>query len=76
MSKTKMAATGQGYLGEIMIHRLTRGIGVAENVTEGNSGWPPQINSKLKDGSVKNGMLSVFRKPGGTGRENFSTEQN
>lgn len=72
MGKTKIPATGEGYLGEIMVHRLTRNIGVVETVIEGKAGWPPQITLKFKDGSVKKGKLSDFRDPSGTERENFS----
>jgi len=63
MGKTKIPATGEGYLGEIMVHRLTRAVGVVDGVTEAKSGWPPQITLKLKDGSVKKGKLSDFREP-------------
>ena len=51
MGKTKIPATGEGYLGEIMVHRLTRNIGTVETVIEGKAGWPPQITLKFKDGS-------------------------
>ena len=63
MSKAKIPATGEGYLGEIMVHRLTRAIGLVENVMEGKAGWAPQITLKLKDGSVKKGRLNDFREP-------------
>jgi hypothetical protein len=69
MSKAKIPATGEGYLGETMVHRLTRAIGVVENVTEGKAGWPPQISLKLADGSVKKGKLSDFREPSAAERE-------
>ena len=72
MGKTKIPATGEGYLGEIMIHRLTRAVGVVETVTEGKAGWPPQIALKSKDGSVKKGKLSDFRELSGTEREKYS----
>ena len=74
MGKTKIPATGEGYLGEIMVHRLTRNIGTVETVIEGKAGWPPQIALKLKSGSVKKGKLSDFREPSGTERENFSAK--
>lgn len=72
MGKTKIPATGEGYLGEIMVHRLTRAIGVVENVIEAKAGWAPQIALKLKDGSVKKGRLTDFREPSASERENFS----
>jgi hypothetical protein len=72
MSKAKIPATGEGYLGEIMVHRLTRIIGVVENVIEGKAGWPPQITLKLKDGSSKKGRLVDFREPSVAEREKFS----
>ena len=72
MGKTKIPATGEGYLGEIMVHRLTRAIGVVENVNEAKAGWAPEITLKSKDGSVKKGKLSDFREPSATEREKFS----
>ena len=73
MGKMKIPATGHGYLGEIMVHRLTRAIGVVENVIEANSGWPPQITLKLDGGGVKKGKLSDFREPSATERETLSS---
>lgn len=72
MGKSKIPATGEGYLGEIMVHRLTRAIGVVENVIEAKAGWTPQITLKLRDGSLKKGRLMDFREPSGTEREKFS----
>lgn len=72
MAKVKRPDTGEGYLGEIMVHRLTRAIGVVETVVEGRAGWPPQISLKLKAGGSKKGKLSDFREPSGTEREKFS----
>ena len=72
MGKFKVAATGEGYLGEIMVHRLSRAAGVVDSVIEGKAGWPPQIALKLKDGTLKKGKLSDFRDPSGTEREKFS----
>lgn len=72
MGKMKIPATGEGYLGEIMVHRLTRAIGVVETVTEGKAGWPPQVTVKLQDGTLKKGKLSDFRDPSGNEREKFS----
>ena len=69
--KSKNPASGEGYLGEIVVHRLTRAIGTVETVIEGKAGWPPQVTVKLKDGTVKKGQLSDFRDPSGTEREKF-----
>ena len=73
MSKTKRPGTGEGYLGEIMVHRLTRATGTVENVVETRDGWPPQITLKLPDGSVKKGKLSEFRDPSATERAALTT---
>ncbi len=72
MGKTKIPATGEGYLGETMIHRLTRAVGVVETVIEAKAGWPPQVALKLKDGSVKKGKLSDFRELSASEREKHS----
>jgi len=69
MSKFRNPATGEGYLGEIMVHKVSHAVGVVENVVEAKAGWPPQITLKLKDGSVKKGSLSDFRDPNHTERE-------
>lgn len=61
MGKTKIPATGEGYLGEIMVHRISHAVGVVEHVTEARAGWPPQITLKLADGTLKKGRLSDFR---------------
>ena len=68
MSKTKIPATGEGYLGETMVHKITRAVGVVESVTEAKAGWPPQIVLKIADGSFKKGRLSDFREPSGAER--------
>ena len=72
MGKLKIPATGEGYLGEIMVHKLTRTIGVVESVTEAKAGWMPQITLKLQDGTLKKGRLSDFRDPSGNERAKFS----
>ncbi len=61
MGKAKIAGTGEGYLGEIMVHKITRAVGVVETVIEAQAGWPPQITLKLPDGSIRKGRLSDFR---------------
>ena len=61
MGKTKTSATGQGYLGEIMTHRISGEVGIVETVVEATAGWPPEITVKLKDGSFKKGKLSDFK---------------
>ena len=48
MSKAKVPATGEGYLGETMVHRLTHAMGVVENVVEGKAGWPPEITLSMR----------------------------
>ena len=68
MSKIKIPATGEGYLGEIMVHKISRALGVVESVAEARAGWPPQITLKLADGSSKKGRLSDFREPSGSER--------
>lgn len=73
MGKSKIPATGEGYLGEIMVHRISRAAGVVESVIEAKAGWPPQITLKLKDGSVKKGKLSDFREPTAAEREKLAS---
>jgi hypothetical protein len=68
----KSSATGQGYVGEIMVHRVSREVGVVESVLEATAGWPPQVTLKLKDGSLKKGKLSEFREPSSAERKKFS----
>jgi hypothetical protein len=63
MSKAKIPATGEGYLGETMVHRISHAMGVVENVIEARAGWPPEITLKLPDGTLKKGRLSDFREP-------------
>jgi len=70
--KTKTAATGSGYLGEILVHKVSRAVGVVENLVEAQSGWPPQITLKLKDGSLKKGKLSDFKEASGEEKKKFS----
>ena len=69
MSKSKVPATGEGYLGEVMVHRVSHAVGLVVNVVEAKDGWPPQITLKLKDGSLKKGKLSDFREPTHAERE-------
>ena len=72
MSKIKLPATGEGYLGETMVHKISRAVGVVESVTEAKAGWPPQITLKLADGAFKKGRLSDFREPSGAERGKIS----
>jgi hypothetical protein len=72
--KAKIAATGEGYLGEIMVHRLTRATGIVESVTEAKAGWAPQLTLKMADGSIKKGRLSDFREASGNERAKFTGE--
>jgi hypothetical protein len=68
MAKIKNPATGEGFLGEIMVHKVSRAVGVVDSVTEARDGWPPQITLKLADGAVKKGRLSDFRSASGNER--------
>ena len=61
MGKMKNPATGDGFLGEIMVHKISHAVGVVDSVIEARDGWPPQIALKLPDGSLKKGRLSDFR---------------
>ena len=61
MGKSKIPETGKGYLGEVMVHKITHEVGIVENVVEAREGWPPQLTVKLKDGTLKKGKLSDFR---------------
>ena len=72
MGKSKISATGGGYLGETMVHRISREISVVDSVIEAQAGWPPQITLKLKDGSVKKGKLSDFREPSASERKSIA----
>ena len=72
MGRTKIAATGQGFLGEIMVHKITHAVGVVESVTEAQAGWPPEITLKLPDGSIRKGRLSNFREASAHERKQIS----
>lgn len=69
MSKSKKPATGEGHLGETMVHRTTRAVGMVTDVIEGRDGWAPQLTVKLPDGSVRKGKLSEFREPSASERK-------
>jgi len=73
MGKSKTSTTGSGYLGEIMVHKISREVGIVENVIESEAGWPPQITVKLKDGSLKKGRLSDFKEASGQEKKKYST---
>ena len=72
MGKSKISATGQGYIGEVMIHRASGVAGVVENVLEAKDGWPPEITLKAADGTFKKGKLSDFREPSAAERKKNS----
>ena len=72
MGKTKASATGKGYLGEIMVHRITGDIGIVENVVEAQAGWAPEITIKLKDGTLKKGKLTEFKDATSGEKKRFS----
>lgn len=63
MGKSKTSATGRGYVGETMVHRISGAVGIVESVIEAKAGWPPEIALKLPDGAIKKGKLSEFREP-------------
>src|ERR1035441_7852198 len=69
MGKSKIPETGAGYLGETMVHRISRAMGVVEGVIEAKAGWPPEITLKLPDGTFKKGKLSDFREPNNAERK-------
>lgn len=73
MGKAKNPGTGDGYLGEIMVHRTSGAVGIVDNVLAARVGWPPEIALKLKDGSLKKGRLHDFREPRAGERTKFST---
>lgn len=72
MGKTKKPETGEGYLGETMVHKISRAVGVVDSVLEARDGWPPEITLKLKDGSIIKGKLSDFREPSTAERKKIS----
>ena len=76
MGKHKTAATGSGYLGEVMVHKISHAVGVVEQVIEAEAGWPPQITLKLKDGSLKKGKLSDFKEASSKEKKEFPGAEN
>lgn len=74
MSRTKNPTTGEGYLGAVMVHRVTRAIGTVENVTVARDGWPPELTLKLPDGSFRKGKLGDFREPTVAERKSMPAE--
>lgn len=74
MGKTKASVTGKGYLGEIMVHRISGEIGVVVNVAEAKAGWPPQVTLKLRNGSVKKGNLGDFKDASAVQKKTFSAD--
>jgi len=74
MGKSKNPATGEGFLGEIMVHKISRAVGVVEHVNKAQVGWPPQIILKVADGTVKKGRLCDFREPSGNERAKIPAE--
>lgn len=74
MSRTKNPGSGDGYLGALMVHRVSRAVGTVEFVVEARDGWPPQLTLKLPDGSFKKGKLGDFREPTATERKSASAE--
>ncbi|MGA3285376.1 MAG: hypothetical protein ABSD57_13075 [Verrucomicrobiota bacterium] len=72
MGKSQIAGTVKGYLGETMVHKITRAVGVVESVTEARDGWPPEITLKLPAGSLKKGRLSDSREASASEWEKIS----
>jgi len=72
MGKAKISATGEGYLGETLVHKISRAVGVVDSVLEARDGWPPELRLKLPDGSFKKGKLSDFREPTAAERKTIS----
>ena len=75
MAKAKKPETGEGYLGESMVHRISGAMGVVDSVLEAKFGWPPEITLKLKDGSLKKGKLSDFREASSAERKKISAAE-
>jgi hypothetical protein len=75
MGKLKNSATGKGYLGEIMVHKVSGQVGIVENVVEARDGWAPEITLKLQDGSFKKGKLSDFKEATGEQKKAFPVPQ-
>ena len=75
MGKSKTPETGRGYLGEIMVYKISHEVGIVENVVEAQAGWPPEITLKLKDGSLKKGKLSDFKEPTAAEKDKYSGSQ-
>jgi hypothetical protein len=73
MGKAKTAATGGGYLGEIMVHKISREVGVVETVLEAQAGWPPEISLKLKNGALRKGKLSDFKEASSEQKKKFNS---
>jgi hypothetical protein len=74
MGRTKNSITGHGYLGEIMVHRVTGRVGTVANVVEARDGWPPEITLKLENGSLVKGKLSEFKDASATEKQKFPQE--
>jgi hypothetical protein len=73
MGKMKRPATGEGFLGEIMVHRVSGAVGIVDKVVEAQAAWPPEFTLKLKDGSFKKGRLHEFREPRPAEREQLES---
>ena len=73
MAKSKQSVTGNGYLGEIMVHKISRAVGVVEKIVEAQAGWPPEVTLKSKTGLVKKGKLSEFREASGEEKKKYSS---
>jgi len=74
MSRTKKPGTGEGYVGAVMVHRITRAVGIVEHVIVARDGWPPELTLKLPDGSFRKGKLGDFREPTANERKTITPE--
>ena len=61
MGKLKSSNTGRGYVGEVMVHKVSGQLGIVESVVEAQAGWPPELTIKLKDGTLKKGRIGDFK---------------
>lgn len=46
---------------------------MVEKIVEAQSGWPPEVTLKTKQGLVKKGKLSEFREASGEEKKKYSS---
>jgi hypothetical protein len=76
MGKVKSSVTGRGYVGEIMVHKVSGQVGIVDGVVEAQAGWAPEITLKLKDGTFKKGKLSDFKEATREQKNGFPAPEN